>query len=89
MNPLLTVNLMVAGYILLRSLGALNTMTAATNHGVRLAFLVTAIGAMAVVCGPMYGYNSPAWSEVVMNAGFAGYLFFCRRDCDRLRGVCQ
>jgi hypothetical protein len=83
---LLLVNLLAAGFILLRAIDALNHMGPRTAHTVRVAYYLTALGAFAVVAGPIYGYVRPQWSEVLLNSGFAGYLMFCRRYCERITG---
>lgn len=77
---MLALNLAAAAVVFLFGLfGAINNMTGCTRHGIRIAWILLTTGALAVLLGPLYGYVSPRWSEVLLNVGVALFVVTSRR----------
>jgi hypothetical protein len=68
---LLILNILVGLSLFVHAICVINRMTRTTNHFLRLGYVVMAVGAMGVVAGPLYGYTSPRWTEVLLNLGVA------------------
>jgi len=77
---MLALNLVAAAVVFLFGLfGAINNMTGCTRHGIRIAWILLTTGALAVLLGPLYGYVTPRWSEVLLNCRIALCLLVSRR----------
>lgn len=68
------VNMLAAAALLVHAVCAINHMTRRTNHILRVAYILLAAGAFAVLLGPLYGYRMPQPAEVVVNIGAASVL---------------
>jgi len=71
---LMIINMAAAGLLLVHAACALNHMDRRSSHLQRVAYLVLAVGAAAVLVGPLYGYRVPAAAEVATNVGALAVL---------------
>lgn len=90
-NYLLAANLVASALLLGHALMAINKMTPKTPHWRRCFYVALAVGAAAVLLGPIYGYVRPQAGEVISNVGAAGLLWggwwsHKRRATDALKG---
>ncbi|MEH3087732.1 MAG: hypothetical protein PGN26_14630 [Xylophilus ampelinus] len=74
---LLAINLLAAAAVLAHAVCAINHMDGHTWHVQRVFYIAMALGAFAVMLGPLYGYRQPQPGEVLLNLGAAGVLL-CR-----------
>jgi hypothetical protein len=71
---LLALNLIAAAAALAHAVCAINHMDGRTWHVQRAFYIALALGAFAVLMGPLYGYRQPQPSEVLLNLGAGGVL---------------
>ena len=71
---------MLAGAVILHyALSAIDRMTAETRHGVRVAFLLLALGGFAQIVEPWLSSDVSAYADVMLAAGLALLMIFDRR----------
>lgn len=79
MNVLLILTYVVALPVLVCAINALNHMDKCTPHGIRIGYMVVALGAMAAVLGPLFG-KPESWTSFLMLLGCACLFIFDRRQ---------
>lgn len=80
---LLMITYIVALPVLIFAVNAINQMTKCTPHGVRIGYLIIAVGAMAAIIGPLFG-KPESWTTVFILAGCATLFIF-----DHRRFLCE
>lgn len=57
--------------VLVHAVCVINHMSRKTNHFIRLAYILLAVGTLGVLVGPLYSSLAPMPAEVLVNAGAA------------------
>ena len=76
MTTLFYINFVTGAALLVHAVCVINRMSKATNHLIRLAYILLAVGALGVVMGPLYSRSIPAAAEVIIKVGAALALIF-------------
>lgn len=80
LNLLQQTAVLIAGLIILHyALTAINRMSARTQHGVRVAFILLAAGAFGQVLGPILTPAVGSGADLMLSGGLALLLVFDRR----------
>lgn len=78
MTLLLILSYIVAIPVLVCAINVLNEMDKCTKHCVRLGYMVVALGALAVMIGPLFG-KPQSWTSFFMLSGCGLIFLFDRR----------
>lgn len=74
MTCLFYINLIAAASLLVHAVCVINHMTRHTNHVIRLAHILLAVGALGVITAPLFGYSVPLVAETIIKVGVAMVL---------------
>lgn len=74
MTCLSYINLIAGGSLLVHAVCVINRMTRKTNHIIRLAYILLAVGALGIVSAPLFGYSAPLVAETIIKVGVAMVL---------------
>ena len=64
-------NLAVCTALLVHALCVINHMTRTTNHLIRLAYILLAVGGLGGIVAPFYGYSAPLIADAIIKSGAA------------------
>jgi len=83
MTLLLILSYLIALPVLVCAINVLNEMDKCTKHCIRLGYMVVALGALAMLIGPLFG-RPESWTSLLMLAGCALLII-----CDRRAPYCD
>lgn len=88
MTCLFYTNLIAAAALLVHSVCVINHMSRRTNHVIRLAYILLAVGALGVVTAPLFGYSVPLAAETMIKIG-TGMALIVGTYCRQKKGWSQ
>lgn len=74
MTCLFVINLIAGAALLVHAVCVINHMSRRTNHIIRLAYILLAVGALGVVSAPLFGCSAPLVAETIIKVGVAMVL---------------
>jgi ABC-type polysaccharide/polyol phosphate export permease len=69
MTCLFYINLVADAALLVHAVCVINHMSRRTNHLIRLAYILLAVGALGVTSAPLFGYLTPLAAETMIKIG--------------------